>query len=141
MANLLLIMVLLGTMTGYAPPTQVKLCPDAPLPRLEVGMRGEVASGVDRLRLRHLPAVGTGEVGLLYSGNAFTVIDGPSCNGGYSWWRVELDSGVAGWLAEGTWTTYYVRPVIEEEARTLCNSAEAPWLHLLVSFGCRLLSG
>ena len=135
--------MIMFSMMLFAQPaqTQTKLCPDAPLPRLAVGMRAEVAPAIDRLRLRFLPAVGTGEVGLLYSNNQFEVLDGPSCNGGYSWWRVELDSGVRGWLAEGNWQTYFVRPLLADEPRTFCNSAEAPWLHLLITFGCSLLEG
>lgn len=135
-------MIMLSMMLFAQPmQAQTKLCPDAPLPRLAVGMRAEVAPAIDRLRLRFLPAVGTGEVGLLYSSNQFEVLDGPSCNGGYSWWRVELDSGVTGWVAEGTWATYYVRPLLEDETRTICNSAEPPWLYLLANFTCKLLTG
>jgi hypothetical protein len=115
-------------------------CPDAPLPRLQVGVRGEVAPGINRLRLRLLPAVGTGEVHLLYAGNQFEVLAGPSCNGGYNWWRVALDSGETGWAAEGTWAEYFLRP-LNDENRTLCECAEAPWLHLLMTVICTLLRG
>lgn len=107
-------------------------CPDSPPPRLKVGDRAEVAPDIDRLRLRILPAVGTGEAGLLYAGTLMTVLDGPSCNGGYHWWRVELDSGLRGWVAEGTWTTYYVAPL----ERSFCTLPDAPWLQMLVSLLC-----
>lgn len=116
---------------------QDKFCPDAPLPRLVIGGQGEVAPGIDRLRLRALPAVGTGEVRLLYAGNVFEVLAGPSCNGGLSWWRVELDGGTSGWVAEGTWLEYYVRPV-SDIPRGVCDRAEIPWLHLLVQASCKL---
>jgi hypothetical protein len=116
-----------------------EICPNTPLPRLMSGGRGEVAPGIERLRLRALPAVGTGEVSLLYAGNTFEVIAGPSCNGGYSWWRVVMEDGTTGWVAEGDWTQYYLRPV-SDNSRTLCKRADAPWLHLLLTAGCTLLS-
>lgn len=125
-------------LTGWVQP-ELKICPNAPLPRLSVGARGEVAPGIDRLRLRALPAVGTGEVGLLYAGNAFEVISGPSCNGGYAWWRVTLEQGKTGWVAEGDWQQYYLRPV-SDEPRPLCQRADAPWLHLLLTAACQFSS-
>ena len=125
-------------LAGRAQP-EIKICPDAPLPRLIVGAQGEVAPGIDRLRLRALPAVGTGEVGLLYAGNVFEVISGPSCNGGYAWWRVVLEEGTTGWVAEGDWQQYYLRP-ISDAPRTLCQQADAPWLHLLLTSACSLMN-
>lgn len=122
-------------------PAQAKICPDAPLPRLKIGENGEVASGIDRLRLRALPAVGTGEERLLYAGNTFEVVAGPSCNGGYSWWRVKLANGTTGWVAEGNWYAYYLRPSNGGDTRTICNRAETPWLYLLTSAACSLLQG
>ena len=136
MPKLLFVMFLLNFLMLQA---QAKICPDAPLPRLKIGEVGEVAPDIDRLNLRALPAVGTGEVRLLYSGNQFEVIGGPSCNGGYSWWRVELSTGETGWVAEGAWDAYYLRPVIDDEARTICNSAQTPWLHLLATAACAFL--
>ena len=135
------IWVLIGTLfviSGWAQ-ANAKICPNAPLPRLVVGERGEVAPGIDRLRLRALPAVGTGEVSRLYAGNAFEVIAGPSCNGGYAWWRVALEDGTTGWVAEGDWTQYYLRPA-SDHPRPWCQRADVPWLHLLLRAGCALLS-
>lgn len=114
---------------------QTPSCPGAPLSRLEVGIRGEVAPGIDRLRLRMLPAVGAGEVRLLYSGSRFEVLAGPSCNGGFRWWRIVLDDGAAGWVAEGTWEEYYLRPLSDGPV-SLCKRAETPWLHLIVTAAC-----
>ncbi len=135
LANVLTLAILLLVPTRL----RVQFCVDAPLPRLEIGMRGEVAPGIDRLRLRALPAVGTGEVQLLYGGNPFEVLAGPSCNGGFRWWRVVLDDGSTGWVAEGTWEEYYLRPV-SNTPLPLCKRAETPWLHLIVTTVCTLLS-
>ena len=120
-------------------PQQSDLCPNAPLPRLTIGERAEVAPGISQLRLRALPAVGTGEVLLLFAGYEFEVLAGPSCNGGYSWWRIKLDSGASGWVAEGTWTQYFLRPV--EPSTNRCEQNDVPWLHLLLTATCRVMAG
>ncbi len=132
--------IILTLMMAWAGMANAKtnICANAPLPRLEAGERGEVAPGIDRLRLRALPAVGTGEVGLLHAGNSFEVIAGPSCNGGFAWWRVALADSTTGWVAEGDWTLYYLRPV-SDAPQPLCKRADAPWLHLLLTAGCTLL--
>ncbi len=38
----------------------------------------------------------------LQPGEQFTVLDGPECANGISWWQVESDTGITGWIAEGT---------------------------------------
>ena len=117
---------------------QADPCSDAPLPRLIVGESGEVAPGVDRLRLRALPAIGAGTIRTLYARNAFTVLAGPSCNSGYNWWRVEMENGDKGWLAEAEWSRYYLTP-ISDEPKTFCNSGETPWLYAFLSQVCSFL--
>lgn len=118
-------------------PRTLELCPNAPLPRLHVGERGTVVPGIDRLRLRALPAVGTGEVQLLYAGNQFEVIAGPSCNGGFVWWQVSVDNGVSGWVAEGSWTEYYLQPL--ERPGSVCERWDIPWVHLLATAACKII--
>jgi hypothetical protein len=124
-------------MVSFWLPRFSELCPNAPLPRLSVGERGTVAPGIDRLRLRALPAVGTGEVQLLYAGNQFEIIAGPSCNGGFVWWRVSVDNGGSGWVAEGTWTEYYLQPL--ERSTGVCERVDLPWAHLLVTAACKII--
>jgi hypothetical protein len=85
-------------------------CANGPPSLVAVGDMAVVAPGIDRLNLRLLPAVGTGVAGLLYSGYPLEVIGGPSCNGGLTWWRVQAAGGARGWVAEGTWTAYYLLP-------------------------------
>lgn len=132
MKTSLLILLFFAAFASPNARAQENFCLDSPITRLQAGDRAEVAPAVDRLRLRMLPAVGTGEVGLLYAGTSMTVLDGPSCNGGYMWWRVELDSGTRGWVAEGSWRTYYVAPV----ERSLCTLPDTPWLRLIVALIC-----
>jgi hypothetical protein len=66
--------------------------------------------------MRALPAVTTGVEAQLYRGMALTVIGGPSCNGQYRWWRLELANGRRGWAAEGTWERYYLVPARDAES-------------------------
>lgn len=113
-------------------------CANAPLPRLIVGESGQVVPGIDRLRLRALPAIGAGTIRTLYAGNTFTVLAGPSCNSGYNWWRVEMESGDKGWLAEAEWSRYYLSP-ISDEPKLFCESGETPWLYAFLSRFCSFL--
>ncbi|MBL8132024.1 MAG: SH3 domain-containing protein [Anaerolineae bacterium] len=85
-------------------------CRHSPAPIITEGDAVVVAPGMNGLNLRALPAVGTGRVATLNQGYPLTVIGGPSCNGMYTWWRVETPTGVSGWVAGGTWTTYYLIP-------------------------------
>jgi hypothetical protein len=100
----------LGVLHAAADP-----CPNAPEPRLAVGLEAAVAPNVGPLNLRALPAVSTGVEIQLYSGNVLVVLAGPSCNGHYNWWRVESRNGSRGWVAEGTWERYWVIPLRDGE--------------------------
>ncbi len=92
-------------------PTVDTLCLTVPPPRLRPGQEGRVSTAVDGLRLRLLPAIGAGEIGLLRSGTTFTVLDGPLCNTGYYWYRLALPIGVSGWAAEGAAGVYWLEPI------------------------------
>jgi hypothetical protein len=118
----LLILLVLGV---YANPTFADACLYAPPPRLSVGMEAVVVG--DGLSLRALPAVSTGLDGKLYTGNTLKVIGGPSCNGVYTWWRVETSAGAKGWVAEGSWEAYFVVPAAD--AKTPPTPFEAACLH------------
>lgn len=104
-ASLLVILLVLATV---AKPAFADPCPYAPPPRLTVAADAVVVA--DGLSQRALPAVSTGLDGKLYSGHTLRVIGGPSCNGLYTWWRVETSGGQRGWVAEGAWDGYYVVP-------------------------------
>jgi len=91
-------------------PASAVACTLAPDSLLRPGMAAVVAPNVGRLNVRALPAVETGIRAQLYSGAALKIVDGPSCNGGYNWWHVELPNGTRGWVAEGTWDVYYIIP-------------------------------
>ncbi len=73
---------------------------------------GEVAPTVDALRLRLLPSTGAGYEVLLNAGTRFRVLEGPTCNGGYYWYRVRLGvNDETGWVAEGLTGQYWIQPV------------------------------
>lgn len=46
----------------------------------------------------------------LPNGVTFTIINGPQCQGEFTWWQVELPNGVQGWAAEGDFDEYYFIP-------------------------------
>lgn len=109
-------------------PTLDTVCWTAPLPRLAAGMMGEIAPAIDALRLRLLPSTGAGFNVLLNTGTRFTVLEGPTCNGGYTWYRVRLEaSGETGWVAEGLAAQYWLQPVEE--------SAQAPSEQVCLAWG------
>lgn len=109
--------LILLILTLYASPSFADACSNAPAPRLRVGMQAVIAENIGPLNLRALPAVSTGVEVQLYSGNRLTILSGPSCNGHYNWWRVETANGRRGWVAEGTWQTYWVVPQYDFERR------------------------
>ena len=78
--------------------------------RLYIGAQGVVTPGLPNV-LRAQPAQGTGGI-LAYipAGGIFTVLSGPTCNNGITWWEVNY-SGVSGWTPEGQWSTYWTEPV------------------------------
>jgi hypothetical protein len=110
----LLVALMLIVSLFAAPAAQPADCPLAPAPRLRVGMPAVVAPGVWGLNLRALPAVSTGVRAQLSAGQRLTITGGPSCNRQFRWFRVELPDGVGGWLAEASWSGYFVVPARED---------------------------
>jgi len=87
----------------YPPPTSEgpSSCPYAPRQRVQVADRARVCTGHERLDLHAQPQQHSSEITSLESGTLFTVIDGPVCANGWSWWKIHTDSGTVGWVAEG----------------------------------------
>ena len=87
---------------GPAPLSAVTSCPGGLESRLMSGVEAQVLTGdpsslwsdwqtgASRTRVERLPA-----------GSIMTVLDGPECRNGYTWWNVEIESGATGWIAEG----------------------------------------
>jgi hypothetical protein len=76
-------------------------CPGAPPQRVRVGGEAQVCTAYDRLVVRVGPGRSNAEVARIEPGTYVTVISGPACGDGWSWWEVRTDSGVVGWVAEG----------------------------------------
>lgn len=55
-------------------------------------------------------APGGNKVAQIQPTEQFTVLEGPECNQTYSWWKIESETGVLGWIAEGT-DHYFVEPL------------------------------
>ncbi len=86
---------------GEPPVMWRKWCAEAPPSWLAVGVRGEVCTREDRVRVRSKPGRRAGRIAWAYPGDRFVVIDGPECGDGWVWWQVRLDDGTIGWMAEG----------------------------------------
>jgi len=104
------------TLTNTAVPEGEVFCPNLLPSRLAVGVYAYV------IPIPPLPSrVRTG-AGLIYSakglaqpGAIMRVTAGPRCNGGQTWWKVDLqNSELAGWVAEGDNQDYWIAPCPEE---------------------------
>ena len=90
-------------------PRPISQCPDAPDIRLIIQGRGRVTDNNDTLNLRSGPDVSFDILTALNPLDEFTVIDGPTCAGGFSWFRIRFNTTI-GWIAEGDSEDYYVEP-------------------------------
>lgn len=89
------------TVTIQATPTPAA-CPGNPPPVLIVGESARVTPGNGN-RMREEPVTTSTQVGRIPGGDRFTVVGGPECGEGYTWWQVEYQ-GIIGWTADdGTW--------------------------------------
>jgi hypothetical protein len=98
--------------TGFAPQTRVVTsCPGTPIQRLRVGITGRITFTDGSLtNVRDAPGVQSAVLASLPEGLPFTVIDGPVCEGNYSWWRLQFTDGLIGWGAEGDPGGYFLEP-------------------------------
>lgn len=89
---------LLKTVTPIPPST----CPGSPPQRLHVGGSAMVCPFVDSVKVRDNPGMSGNRITSLRAGTRFEVIGGPECAGNnWSWWKVRLNDGTVGWMAEG----------------------------------------
>jgi hypothetical protein len=78
--------------------------------RLRVGITARVTPG-DPNNVRAQPSTTAQRRGQIPGGASFSVIGGPRCAGGYTWWQVRYGS-IEGWTAEASTSgTYWVEPV------------------------------
>lgn len=90
---------------------RTEVCPNTPPSRMVVGGTGRVTPGLPN-NLRETP--NGRRVGQIPGGGTFSVLDGPECAGGYTWWQVEHNDRV-GWTAEGEYDgngiDYWLEPI------------------------------
>lgn len=87
-------------------------CTGTLAPRLEIGDAGRVTFREgSRLRLRTGAGIGAGIILNMAEGTSFTVLNGPVCMNGYNWWQIQLATGVIGWSAEASRSTYFLEPL------------------------------
>lgn len=91
-------------------PTSTPACENAPDTRLIVRELGQVSDEDERpLNVRSGPGTQYRILGRLEVLDVFLVLEGPSCGGGYVWYRIQRGE-LVGWIAEGDFGIYYVRP-------------------------------
>lgn len=83
-------------------------CPGTLPIRLRVGGQGRVTPGLPN-KMRSAPGSSTSTVGSVPGEAVFTVVGGPQCADGYTWWQINYQ-GTVGWTASGNSQEYWVEP-------------------------------
>ncbi|MEP7287159.1 MAG: DPP IV N-terminal domain-containing protein [Chloroflexota bacterium] len=83
-------------------------------PRLSINGHGRVTPGLPNLintkAARPSLTPSSRSIGKIPAGGTFSVLDGPVCNDGVMWWKVDY-RGTVGWTGEADATGYWVEPV------------------------------
>ena len=92
---------------------QISSCPNAPLQQMKVNHTGYVCTKSDAVVVRGEPNRAGTFLTQLEKGTEFWVIGGPECADDWSWWKIETDNGIIGWIAEGgdQIDPYFICPV------------------------------
>lgn len=106
--QILLVSVLL-MLLGIGPAFAQESCPNNLPPRLLIGQQARVVPG-DPNNVRQQPTTSASRIGLIPGNSVFTVLDGPVCADGFTWWQVDY-RGLVGWTAEGETTRYWLEPI------------------------------
>lgn len=94
------------------PLTAADACPPLLPPRLRIGGTARVTLGAPNA-LRTQPTVNaqlSRVIGNIPGGQSFSVLNGPICADGYTWWQVNYQ-GMVGWTPEGEGATYWLEPL------------------------------
>jgi hypothetical protein len=107
-------------------------------PRLTPNGRGRVIPGGLPNNLRDVPGQSGALIGELQPGQAFTVLEGPSCTvlDRLIWWRVDAN-GAIGWTPEGVAPDYWLEPI--DAAGNPLVTAAAPLANTLTILSPALL--
>jgi SH3-like domain-containing protein len=88
-------------------------CPDGKPTQLAIGMEAVVSVNVPApLNLRQAPTPNSIVLQVMPTGTVMTILDGPECDSGYTFYQVQLQSGLSGWAAEslGSIEAYFLEP-------------------------------
>jgi hypothetical protein len=101
------------TATPTATASGRSICPGALPSRLQVGESGMVSLDPPVAnRVRQEPDRDAEILGQIMPGEKFTVLEGPRCADGWTWWRVRSRAqDLEGWSSEGDAATYWLQPV------------------------------
>jgi hypothetical protein len=90
------------------PPSPTAVCAPAPRSRLILRERARVSVEDPRpLNVRAAPGTTANVIAQIPAGGILYVLEGPQCSANYAWYRVEYQ-GIAGWVAEGDDSAYFV---------------------------------
>ena len=88
-------------------------CPGALVSMLMPGRKGRVSNASAATnRLRSQPTTQGEIIAEIPAGAYFDVLLGPQCADGMAWFKVRSETGVQGWMAEGSGDEYWVMPVL-----------------------------
>jgi hypothetical protein len=91
---------------------KISTCPGAKPQRVKVGGKAVVCTKSDRIMIRATPEPSAALVRRLETGTSLSIVDGPECNDKSSWWKIETDDKISGWVREGSdeIDPYYICP-------------------------------
>ncbi len=124
---LAIVLLIMGSPLVMTPVhAQQSACADAPPARFSIGMRGAVLPvkpGESAIPVRVRDQAGRRGLIILQmqTGAQFTVVDGPQCADGFTWWQITTDDQVTGWTAEGSKENYFIDPIAS--AKVDCPNA------------------
>lgn len=94
------------------PNTGTVVCPGTPPSQMRVGMLGLVTFTTGTpLNVRDRASTSAAVARIIPEGTVFDVVGGPICADGYTWWQIQLDGILFGWVAEGDADGYFIAPV------------------------------
>lgn len=102
------------SVTATFTPEPWQACPDSPyLSQLRVGMKASIALDPPLPnRVRKDPSTSATIIGYIDPGGEVEILEGPSCEQGWTWWKVKTLSGdLTGWTAEGDKDGYWLIPI------------------------------
>lgn len=108
MRNAILFSLLLLIVVFPVQAQEPKTCPDSLPPRLTVGEAARVTPG-DANNVRTSADSSAELVGQIPGSSVFTVLSGPDCADGFTWWRVRYGD-LEGWTVEGS-SEYWLEPL------------------------------